>query len=124
MSMAFRTWGFHIAGQAGFKLGALSKREETRARCERRAQRIAEDLFDAVHRRRYARPSFYSLMMFKIQQWSWQRAVRPDTIDYQYWKNQGWFEPDCTFYIPHESNPVKLALARAVGGVITRFVAE
>src|SRR5512141_2675725 len=29
MKMALRTWGFHIVGQAGFKMGALMKRDET-----------------------------------------------------------------------------------------------
>jgi multimeric flavodoxin WrbA len=124
LSMALRTWGFHIVGQSGFKMGALMTPEATAGHFQGRTEMIANDLFLAICRRRYTRPSFYSLMMFKIQQWSWQRAARKDTLDYQYWKNQGWFEPSRTFYIAHESNRAKLALARLVGRIITRFVAE
>jgi multimeric flavodoxin WrbA len=124
MTMALRTWGFHIAGQAGFKMGALMKPETSEARFRQGAEKVATQLFDAIHERKFARPSFYSLMMFKIQQYSWQRAARQDTVDYQYWQGQGWFEPGCTFYIPHESSPVKVALARFTGRVITRFVAS
>jgi hypothetical protein len=60
--------------------------------------------------------------MFKIQQWSWQRKASQDTIDYQYWKNQGWFDPQRDYYIPHESNPIKVVLARLTGAVIARLV--
>jgi len=124
LNMALRTWGFHIVGQAGFKMGPLMKAETTTERFQARAERIATELFEAIYQGKAARPSFLSLMMFKIQQWSWQRAVQEDTLDYQYWKNQGWFEPNCTFYIAHATNPAKLALARLTGGAIAHFVAE
>ena len=62
-------------------------------------------------------------MMFAIQQASWRHSPHTDTVDYQYWKNQGWLEPGCTFYIPHNANPIKLALARAAGAAITPLVA-
>ncbi len=52
-----------------------------------------------------------------------QRAVREDTLDYRYWRNQGWFEPSCTFCIAHSSSAVELALARFVDRTITPFVA-
>ncbi len=124
LSMALRTWGYHIVGQAGFKMGPLMSPETTAVRFQKQTDKIAAQLFEAIYGRQYARPTFYSLMMFKIQQWSWQRAVRQDTIDFQYWKNQGWFDPDRTFYIPHESNPVKVATARFVGAIMTHFVTE
>ena len=124
LSMALRTWGFHIVGQAGFKMGALMKPETTTERFQGQAKKIASELFEAVQRRQALRPTFFSLMMFKIQQWSWQRAKQQDTVDYLYWKNQGWFEPESTFYVPHESNPVKVGLARLVGRVIIPFVTD
>ena len=76
LSMALRTWGFHIVGQAGFKMGALMKPGTTTERFQGQAKKIATELFEAVQRRQALRPTFFSLMMFKIQQWSWQRAKR------------------------------------------------
>jgi hypothetical protein len=67
-------------------------------------------------------------MTFKIQQLSWQRE-EPGSYDYAYWKDQGWFDPgdkrhpQCTFYIEHHANPVKVALARLTGAAVARFVA-
>jgi multimeric flavodoxin WrbA len=124
LGMALRTWGFHIVGQAGFKMGALAKPEETAVRFSERTDKIASTLFDGVRQEAWARPTFYSLMVFKIQQWSWRRTARQDTVDYRYWKNQGWLEPDCTFYIPHRANAAKLALARLAGAGIAPLVAH
>jgi multimeric flavodoxin WrbA len=122
MSMGVRTWGFHIVGQAGFKMGALMDGEEMERRYRGEAAGIAEALFDAVARKGYLRPSFFSLMIFKIQQRAWQQES-PHSLDYAYWKGQGWFERECEFYVDHEANPLKVALARLAGSVIGRFVA-
>lgn len=61
-------------------------------------------------------------ILVAIQQSAWRRVAPEGSVDYQYWKNQGWLEPNCTFHIAHRSNPAKLALARLVGRIITPFV--
>lgn len=63
-----------------------------------------------------------ALMIFKIQQLSWQQVADPDSIDYAYWEEQGWFDPKRTFYIEHQANPMKVTLARLAGSVLARFV--
>jgi hypothetical protein len=60
-------------------------------------------------------------LMFKIQQLAWQRE-NPGSLDYAYWHDQGWLDPARTFYIPHRSNPLKVAAARGVGALLYRFV--
>ncbi len=122
MDLALRTWGFHIVGQAGYKMGALMEQVEMEHRYRSRTAQVAEALFQAISQRRFLRPSFLSLMMFRIQQLSWQQGP-PDTLDYAYWEEQGWFEPSCDFYIEHRANRVKVALARLAGAVLARFVA-
>ncbi len=122
MDIALRTWGFHIVGQAGYKMGALMPQDEVERRYQEETTRIAEALFRAIHDQVFLRPSFLSLMMFKIQQQSWQQED-PESYDYAYWKKQGWFEPACTFYIEHQASSVKVALARLTGAMLARFVA-
>jgi multimeric flavodoxin WrbA len=121
MNVALRTWGFHIVGQAGFKMGALMAQEEAESRFEEETAQVANAMFDAISRERFLQPSFLSLMTFKIQQRAWQHEP-PGSMDYQYWKNQGWFDPDRTFYIEHRASRVKVALARLAGAVVARFV--
>ena len=120
---ALSTWGCHIVGLSGFKTGALMKPAEINARFQKQAEVIAQKFYQDIQEQKFARPSFLSLMMFKIQQWSWARRTLEDTVDVRYWKEQGWFEPRCDFYIPHRASRVKVVLARLTGAVLARFFA-
>ncbi|MFN2108119.1 MAG: flavodoxin family protein [Anaerolineae bacterium] len=120
MNTALVTWGFHLVGKAGYKMGALTPLDEME-RYRSETAKIAEKLFHAVAERHALRPSFVSLLTFKIQQLAWQRDD-PTTYDYAYRKDQGWLEPDRTFYVTHHASPVKVALARAMGAAIAPFV--
>jgi multimeric flavodoxin WrbA len=122
MNTAVLSWGCHIVGQAGYKMGALMAQEEMESRYQEATARVARALFDAIAQERFLQPSFLSLMTFKIQQLSWQQEP-PGSFDYEYWRDQGWFEPHRTFYIEHRASPVKVALARLTGAVLARFVA-
>lgn len=122
INMALRCWGFHVAGQAGFKTGALMEPEAMNAQYSEKAREVAETFFRALHTQAYLRPSFMSLLIFKVMQMSWSNPGRDrDTIDYQYWRNQGWTDPRRTFFIPVKSSPVKVTLARLAGAAIGKF---
>lgn len=123
MKLAMRTWGFHVVGQSGFAMGALMKREEMRLRFEPQAARAAHVFFQAVQNKAFRKPAFYSLMVFKIQQMSWRKKAKPDTLDFLYWNQQGWFKPERTFYIQHDANWITVTLARLAGLVIGRIMA-
>lgn len=122
MTMAMRTWGFYIAGQSGFKMGALMKRDDTRASFDSQAAQTARRFFTAIYEKKFRNPAFLELMMFKIQQMSWQTHGVPGTVDYHYWEKQGWFEPNKTFFIPHKADWLKVSLARLAGTVIGRMM--
>lgn len=122
MQLALHTWGVYIAGQSGYKMGALMNQAQIREKFTLQTAQIAHRFFQSVNQKSYLAPSFFSLMMFKIQQMSWQKHD-PDTIDYQYWREKGWFEPKRTFYIPHSTGWFKVALARFTGLVIGKFMA-
>ena len=122
LRLALSTWGFHISGKAGFKTGALMNPDEMQARHAGQAASVARCFFQDIHGRAWARPSFMSLFMFKIQQRAWQRTARRDTLDYAYWSGHGWTDPARDFYIPHEASRVKVFLARLAGALIAPFV--
>jgi multimeric flavodoxin WrbA len=115
---ALMYWGFNIIGRAGFKTGALTKRDEINARYGAKIERIAQTIFKAT--RQKAAPSFFSFMVFKIQQKGW-RKVNPNSIDYQYWQNNGWLDPTRTFYAPQGGSWLKITLARLVGSALAPF---
>jgi len=121
MNTALFTWGFHLVGQAGYKTGALMPSEDMESRYGQGTRKVAEELYRAISQRLALRPSFLSLMTFKIQQLAGQRKDR-DSLDYIHWKRHGWLDPGCTFYIAHHAARVKVALARLVGAAIARFM--
>jgi multimeric flavodoxin WrbA len=121
LDTALRTWGFHISGKSGYKLGARSNREEIHAKYRKDIVKAAQKIIQDIHRRRFEDPSFISLMIFKIQQKAWSK-VDQRTIDYQYWHGQGWLDPRCTFFISHQANRMKVILARALGRLLAGFM--
>jgi multimeric flavodoxin WrbA len=122
MNVALRTWGFHIVGQAGYKMGALMPQSELESRYQGKAAKVAKTLFEAISQRAVEHPSFLSLTIFRIQQLSWRQKAPPGSLDYAYWEGQGWLDPRREFYIEHRANRVKVALARLAGAVLARFV--
>ncbi len=104
-------------------MGALMKRSDTHALFNEKAARAAHTLFQAVYSQSCRKPTFFSLMMFKIQQMSWQVKADQNSLDYQYWRDQGWFNPKQTYYIPHEAGWLKVALARMAGVAIAKIMA-
>lgn len=60
-------------------------------------------------------------MTFKIQQKSWVQSLQ-ESIDYQYWKDQGWLNPNIRYYIPIKSNIFKVGLARLIGSLLAAFM--
>jgi hypothetical protein len=120
MNGALLTWGYHLAGQTGLKMGALTPTDEM-DRFRPEAVKVAARLFGAIARGDALRPTFVSLLAFKIQQLAWQREP-PGSHDVTYWRERGWLAPDCTFYVTHRAGRFKVALARLAGAVIARFM--
>jgi len=78
MNSALLTWGFHLVGRAGLKMGALAPASEM-DRYRQRRPRLQKSYF-ARFLFGGAAPSFVSLMAFKIQQLAWQREPPVPTI--------------------------------------------
>jgi multimeric flavodoxin WrbA len=120
LTVALSTWGFHITGQLGLKTGARMNDKEMRSFHTRALAKSARCFFKAINERQYNRPSFLSLMMFRIQQMSW-KSTDPNTVDYRYWQEKGWLEKRAQFFFPHQGSPLKTFLARGTGTLLARF---
>jgi multimeric flavodoxin WrbA len=120
--MALSTWGFSIMGQSGFKMGALMEKERAKSQFQVQTQKIAKEFLMAINRRNLINPSFISLMTFRIQQAFWSRNPQPGSVDYEFWKNQGWTHPQRDYYIPQSASRIKVNFARMVGAILAPFV--
>lgn len=61
-------------------------------------------------------------MVFKVQQKYWHKNKNKyKTFDYLYWKNRGWLEKKCNYYVPHNASFIKVRIAGIVGKIISLF---
>jgi len=121
LSGAFSTWGAQIIGKTGFVMGELMKKEEIIRLYESKIQKIGKLIIKAIQKQAFLTPSMISLITFKIQQKAWGKG-HGSSADLEYWKQQGWLDPHCTFYVPMRTNRVKLALARMIGSIFATFL--
>lgn len=122
MTFAFIAWGMNIAGKSSFRTGALMGTADMEIKFGSKLKEAAQTLFYAIRDNTAARPSFYSLIAFKIQQRYWMKAVGyHNTYDYKYWHEKGWTDKNCDFYIPHRTGPVKKMIARFIAAIAARF---
>ncbi|MBD3244242.1 MAG: hypothetical protein GF331_26860, partial [Chitinivibrionales bacterium] len=68
MSTALRTWGFSVVGQRAFVCGGSMSADEMNRRYGRDMERIAERVLRGARSGRQRAPSFYSLVVFRVQQ--------------------------------------------------------
>jgi len=123
MKNALTTWGFHLAGQNKFRMGALMKENEVVLNCSKGAEKLAGKLISSLEKGKQLRPTFYSLIVFIVQQKCWQKAERKkDTIDYEYWNNRGWIKLKCNYYMKQKANPIKCKSAELLGAIIAKFI--
>ena len=119
---ALLTWGFSVAVQSKFRTGALITEEQLNIRYGNKIKTVAGKLFNTIYRKRAEYPSFYSLMVFKVQQRYWLKTKNElNTYDYLYWKRRGWLEATCNYYINHKAGFVKVKLAGIAGYIISLF---
>ncbi len=119
---AWLSMGGRVAASLGLAAGALTARGEIARQHGRQLAGAARRLFGSIAGRSHERPAFVNLMMFRIQQASWSRDD-PDRVDYRYWDGNGWFDPRCSFFIPHRAPLLRALAARAVGGLLARIFA-
>ncbi|MCX7843638.1 MAG: flavodoxin family protein [Clostridia bacterium] len=120
---AFSTWGIKVAGENKFRTGELMSYDEMKTRYQKAIRKAAERFLRAIKEDSGKKPSFYSLLVFKIQQSYWQNADKhQDTIDYKYWQENGWLQRSCKYYIPHRASRMKTITARFIGIIIASFI--
>jgi NAD(P)H-dependent FMN reductase len=122
MAVALWTWGFRTVGTVGLVAGANMPAEEMQRRHSAAILRGARRLFQDVARKGCMKPSFLSLMVFRIQQAGWAKTA-PDSIDFAYWNERGWLDTRrCSYFFPHKASPLKVAAARAAGALTAAFM--
>jgi multimeric flavodoxin WrbA len=122
MMSALMTWGFYVDGQYKFRTGGSMKTKEISDMYNKKIKKISKGFFAAVKNQKALNPTLYSLIVFKVQQESWQKEENyKNTIDYIYWNGKGWLEPGCIYYTNIKTSWLKVKIARLLGTMIAPF---
>lgn len=123
MKNAFIAWGMNFSGSSKFRTGKLMSSADIESRYSSEIKKAAEMLFKAVKNKLAQRPSFYSLIAFRVQQKYWRQksAQSKNTVDYKYWQKNGWLQGNCNYYIPIKVSFLKMKSAQLIGNIIAIF---
>lgn len=114
------SWGFDVVGHLGVMTSKGLSEEETRIQWEKidsATEKMADKMVKVLKKKTLPKASLFKLCAFKLQRASFGRADRAQA-DYKYWKDKGWLEPGCKFFIEAKINP----LAQLLSNVIAFFM--
>ncbi len=122
MQSAAVSWAAPLAGSIGLTTGALLSREDLAAAYGRKISRAVRQIVTFIARERFFKPSFISLLVFAVQQYTWKQVFKVegfDSADARFWLEHRLFEK--TYLFEHRSFPFKTASARFIGKIIGRI---
>jgi multimeric flavodoxin WrbA len=117
MQVALWTWGYRIVTQAWFPTRSIVPDGVLQERLDKGIRRATRQLIRDIRDLKAGKPSFLSLVVFRIQQAGWRKAPQ-GSIDFAYWNERGWLDHrKCSYFFAHRANPIKVAVAQLVGSL-------
>jgi multimeric flavodoxin WrbA len=113
-------WGFHHVGSLGLKIPTVIEPPNL-IRDYKRIKKAATKFFFAIDKQKFKSPSLLSLAIFKVQQHANSDPLYKETMDYNYWVNNGFSNPKRNFFVEIEANWMKRLLASFMGRVILKI---
>ncbi len=118
---AVRLMGFDMSGG---RMG-LTMLPEPRTRAEKRniqveTQRAGQRFFDALERDRRAAPGFMQVLVYRVQQATFEVNRENQPADHEYFDERGLFDRSKRWYVPAPVNPFHDLAARLIGRIARR----
>ncbi len=120
MTGALHLWGFTLSGTLRLRMGEKMSESELTERYGKTLKAAAKKIYSGLKTGAAIRPSVRSLIVFKVQQISWQKT-KEQSITRDYWQEQGWLDSRRTYYIPHRRSRALTAAARIIGRAVALF---
>ena len=122
MGAAVFSWGMNFIGSKGFRVKIEDTMQTVEEKYHKSLHKISESIIDVIEKKKYLKPSLSSLLVFRIQQK--YRSISNDSIDYTYWKEKGWIDPNASFYYPHRTGKLKIVLAYYLFKIVDRLFVQ
>ena len=117
---AFLAWGATVVRGENFSMGG---RMQAEAVSEKYEVQIREQIQKILQWQKADQISLFSLIAFRVQKGFWiKKGTEADSVDYQYWKKNGWLEKSTLYYHPAEVNPLKCCIAALIGKLIGQIL--
>ncbi|MFX0085502.1 MAG: flavodoxin family protein [Candidatus Hodarchaeota archaeon] len=110
-------WGFHHVGALGLKIPTV-KGSPNLTKDRKRIKNAATKFFTAIDRQQFNSPSLLSLAVFKVQQKANSDPLHKGTLDYAYWTDNGFLNPEQKFFINIKANWIKKLVSSLMGRII------
>ena len=117
---AFQTWGIQTIGKDKYICGEKIDKKQFDVKYIKRVNRAVDKINASLGKD--TKPSFIAVLTFGIQKRYYSEGKDRTSYDYQFWKAQGWLEPDRVFYTDESVNRVKVEIALLLGKVIKAIV--
>ena len=114
------SWGFHHVGSLGLYIPTV-KGPPDLTKYQNRIQKSAKMFYEAIAKQTFKSPSLLALMTFKIQQRSNTSPRYQNTLDYTYWKQKGFSNPNKGYFIATDTVWIKKKIASLMGSMLLRY---
>jgi multimeric flavodoxin WrbA len=82
--------GFSIVGRFGVQIPSFKKAER-----QKEIAQLSKRFINSIQNKKFIKPSFWAVLYFKIMQVLVRDILKKNfNLDYQYWKDKGWFKSD------------------------------
>ncbi len=122
LDLVARIWGFEVVERVGLVIPFEDLPETTRNEHARRLREASRRFYTALTEGKRYSPGFSDVLVFNAQRSSFIELKEESPMDYQYWKEQGWFDKGRKYYTDVSVNPVYNAIGKAAGWYIRRNV--
>jgi multimeric flavodoxin WrbA len=120
MKNALTSWGFVIAAQKTFRMGASMDMSKAESTYNDELRKLAGIFLDSLKKKESEKPTFSAYVIFRVQQKYWQKN-KNSSFDYMYWENKGWIKTNCDYYTEHKKSSIISGVARFFSNIIGLF---
>lgn len=115
------SWGFDVVSCFGSKFPKGYIPETTLEKISKNmvdtAATVAGNFYKALSETHVTKIDVMKLAAFKLQRSAFGSGDRLKA-DYNYWKEKGWLEPNCSYYFPAKVNLLKKFLANIISAIM------
>ncbi|MFO8081516.1 MAG: NAD(P)H-dependent oxidoreductase [Armatimonadota bacterium] len=122
---AVRLMGFDMSGgRMGLTMLPAPRTAAEKRNMHVETQRAGQRFFDALERDGRAAPNFMQVLVYRVQQATFEVNRENQPADYEYFAERGWFNRSRRWYVNAPVNPFHDLAARMIGRISRRAVVK